>query len=188
MPEPDDRQPPARPVDNRLAYTFAAASVLLRLFPAFPNFQPIGALCLFGGARMRSWRAYVLPIGVMVVADIGLYLLHKDRPFDPFVYGSFALSVFIGRWISRRNSPWLIGAAALASSVQFFLITNFGAWLEMTDTYARSLAGLARCYAAGIPFYRATLAGDLAYSGLFFGLAALAVSVQRSAATAKEPA
>jgi hypothetical protein len=168
-----------------LAYIFAALAVALRLFPLVPNFAPIGALCLFGGARMRSWRAYVLPIAVMILSDFGLYLMHGVRPFDPFVYGSFLLSVLLGRLLTRTNSPVWIGSAALASSVQFFLITNFSAWLSMPDRYARSLSGLAECYVKGIPFYRGTFAGDLFYSALFFGIYAVAVSA-RPAAAAKE--
>ena len=33
-------------------------------------------------------------------------------------------------------------------------------------TYARSLAGLANCYVAAIPFYGRTLAADLLYRAL----------------------
>ena len=34
--------------------------------------------------------------------------------------------------------------------------------------YGYSLAGLADCYAAAIPFYRGTLVGDLVFSGGLF--------------------
>jgi hypothetical protein len=56
------------------------------------------------------------------------------------------------------------------SSVQFFLITNFGAWLGMPQLYSRSLAGLGNCYVAAIPFFGRTLASDLVYSAALFGL------------------
>jgi uncharacterized protein DUF6580 len=185
MQEPENREPPAPSTANLLAYAFSAAAVVLRLFPIY-NFAPVGALCLFGGARMRSWRAYVLPIVVMVVSDIGLYLVKREPPFDLFVYASFLLSVLIGRLLIKKNSPLLIGGAALASSLQFFLITNFGSWLAMPDRYARSFSGLVECYVAGIPFLWRTLAGDLFYSAVFFGMYAVAVSLRRSAAVAKE--
>jgi hypothetical protein len=170
---------------NLLAYVFAALAVVLRLFPVVPNLVPVGALCLFGGARMRSWRAFILPVAVMFLSDFGLYLLRGYPPFDPFVYGSFLLSVLLGRLLTRTNSPLWIGGAALASSLQFFLITNFGSWLAMPDRYARSLAGLVECYTKAIPYYRGTFAGDLLYSAVFFGIYALVADAQRTAA-AKE--
>jgi hypothetical protein len=47
-------------------------------------------------------------------------------------------------------------------------------------TYARNPAGLGACYAVALPFFRNTAAGDLVYSGLFFGLhAAVAALAQR---------
>jgi hypothetical protein len=58
--------------------------------------------------------------------------------------------------------------AAVTGSVLFFLITNFGVWL--TDgLYPRTLDGLVICYAAAIPFFRHTLAGDAVYTIVLFG-------------------
>lgn len=172
-------------LDNALAFLFAAAAIVLRLVPFKWNLAPVGALCLFGGARMRSWRAYVLPVAVMVLSDVGLLWLRGFEPFDPFVYGSFLLNVLLGRCLLRDSAPWRVPVVALAGSVQFFLITNFGSWL-MGTLYAKDLGGLLASYVAGIPFYGPTLAGDLLYSALFFGLHAWAVKTQAGAA--QEPA
>ena len=54
--------------------------------------------------------------------------------------------------------------------MQFFLITNFGSWMAGHGTYSRTLSGVMACYAAGVPFFWRTLASDLVYSGLLFGL------------------
>jgi hypothetical protein len=43
-------------------------------------------------------------------------------------------------------------------------------------TYARNLSGLGACYAVALPFLRNTAAGDLVYSGLFFGVHAAVVA------------
>ena len=40
----------------------------------------------------------------------------------------------------QHRSPLRVGAAALASSVLFFVITNFGMWL-LSGFYPRTLAG-----------------------------------------------
>jgi len=36
--------------------------------------------------------------------------------------------------------------------------------------YPHTLAGVINCYAAGIPFYWRTLASDIVFSGVLFGL------------------
>jgi hypothetical protein len=61
-----------------------------------------------------------------------------------------------------------VGAAAAASSVLFFAITNFGMWL-FSGFYPRNLAGLEACYVAAIPFFQNTVVGDLFYAALLFG-------------------
>jgi hypothetical protein len=66
-----------------------------------------------------------------------------------------------------------IGLAAVAGSVSFFIITNFGMWL-FSGFYPLTPAGLAACYVAAIPFFQNTLAGDLFYATLLFGGFALA--------------
>jgi hypothetical protein len=184
-PAPVRRERPAHPTGDLLGYVFGAFAVVVRLVPFIPNFAPIGALCLFSGARMRLWRALVLPVVVMALADVGLYLLHGRQPFNLFVYGSFLLSVLMGRLLTRTNSPLWIGGMAVLSSLQFFVITNFGYWLTMND-YAKSFDGLVECYVNALPFYRGTFMGDLAYSALFFGIYAAVASAERAKAAAAE--
>ena len=107
-----------------LTAIFAAAA--LRLVPHPPNFTPIGAMALFSGAYLgRRGLAFVAPLAALLLSDavIGFY-----RGMD-FVYASVALIVVIGWWVSSRRTPLRIGAAALAGSISFFAITNFGMWL-----------------------------------------------------------
>ena len=42
------------------------------------------------------------------------------------------------------------------------------------DYYPKTFAGLVACYAAAIPFFQNTLAGDLVFTALLFGGFALA--------------
>jgi hypothetical protein len=84
------------------------------------------------------------------------------------VYASVALIVLVG-WIAlSRVSPLRVGAAAIAGSLLFFVITNFGMWL-FSGFYPLTTAGLAACYVAAIPFFQNTVAGDLFYSAVLFG-------------------
>jgi hypothetical protein len=78
--------------------------------------------------------------------------------------------------------------AAVAGAVQFFLITNF-AWLTGSGMYPHTLGGILACYTAGIPFFWRTLASDILYSGILFGLHAwLSRTVVRSERVAPQAA
>jgi hypothetical protein len=130
------------------------------------NFAPVGAMSLFAGARLRGWKAYALPLVLMAITDP---LLGGYSAATPLVYASFLVSVWIGTRLRNTENPLAIGAGALAGSLQFFLITNF-AWLTGSNMYPHTLQGMLDCYAAGIPFFGRTLASDLIYSGVLFGL------------------
>jgi hypothetical protein len=157
---------------TRLLALFAAilGAAALRLVPHPPNFAPIAAMALFGGAHLgRRGLAFAAPLGALLLSDaiIG---------FHPYMWATYlgvALIVLIGWAVRARISPLRVGAAAVASSVLFFAITNFAVWLQ-SGFYARSIAGLAACYVAALPFFQNTLAGDLFFSGLLFGGFALA--------------
>jgi len=140
-------------------------AAVLRLVPHPPNFAPIGAMALFSGAYLgRRGLAFAAPLGALLLSDaiIGFYAGME------FVYASVALIVLIGWAVRMRVSPLRVGAAAIASSVLFFVITNFGTWLS-SGMYPHDAAGLAACYIAAIPFFQNSVAGDLVYAALLFG-------------------
>jgi len=130
------------------------------------NFAPVGALSLFAGARLRGWKAYALPLALMAITDP---LLGGYSIATPLVYASFLLNVWIGSRMRESESPVLLGGAVLAGSIQFFLLTNLP-WLCQSCGYPAGFSGVLASYAAGVPFYARTLASDLFYSGVFFGL------------------
>jgi hypothetical protein len=140
---------------------------LLRVTQAL-NFAPVGAMSLFAGARLRGWQAYALPIVLMAITDP---LLGGYSWATPFVYASFLISVWIGTRLRQSENPLAIGAGALAGSILFFVITNFGAWIGPEhQMYPHTFQGLIQCYTLAIPFFGRTLASDLVYSGVLFGL------------------
>lgn len=143
---------------------FAAA--LFRLVPHPANMAPIGALGLLSGGRLKGWQAFVMPLLSMAISDVALWGLFGNTPFNPFVYASTAIYVLLGRWMCQGISPVPIAAASLMGSLQFFLITNFSAW----PLYPQTMEGLAECYIQGLPFFRNTVIGDLAFTAILFGL------------------
>jgi hypothetical protein len=160
---------------NKPRFTILAGMILAaaasRFIPHPPNFTPIAAMALFGGAQFSSKRAaFLVPLAGLFLSDLvlGLY------PITPVVYGSFALTVCLGLWV-RHASVRRIAFAVVASAVLFFVLTNFGVW-AIDRLYPKTPAGLLDCYVAGIPFFRNTLLGDLLYSALLFGGLALAES------------
>jgi hypothetical protein len=147
-----------------------AAAAALRLVPHPPNFSPIGAMALFSGAYLgRRGMAFVAPLAALLLSDL---VLGFNAGMN-FVYASVALIVLIGWWVSSRRTVLGIAAGALAGSVSFFVITNFGMWL-FSGFYPLTAAGLGACFVAAIPFFQNTVAGDLFYAGLLFGGFALA--------------
>jgi hypothetical protein len=138
----------------------------LRLVPHPPNFTPIGAMALFSGAYLgrRGLLAFAAPLGAMLLSD-AVIGFHSGMLF---VYASIAAIVVIGWLALQTRTPLRIGAAAVASSILFFVVTNFGTWI-VSGMYPLTVSGLTACYVAAIPFFQNTLAGDLVYSGLLFG-------------------
>jgi hypothetical protein len=157
----------------------------LRLVPHPPNFTPIGAMALFSGAYLgRRVIAFAAPLGALLLSDLVLGFYHGQAT----VYFSVALIVMIGMAAITRVSAVRVGAAAIASSVLFFVITNFGVWL-FSGFYPRTFVGLEACYVAAIPFFQNTVAGDLFYATLLFGGFRIAeLLVPRLAGTRAQPA
>ena len=148
-----------------LAVALVILGALIR-FTQHWNFAPVGAMSLFAGARLRGWRAYALPLALMAITDP---LLGGYSIATPLVYASFLINVWIGTRLRQSESPLAIGGAALAGAVQFFLLTNLP-WLCPSCGYPAGFAGVLASYVAGVPFFWRTLASDLVYSGVFFGL------------------
>ncbi|HRI48353.1 MAG TPA: hypothetical protein PK559_14705 [Ignavibacteriaceae bacterium] len=136
-----------------------------RFIPHPPNFAPIAAMALFGGAYIKDKRiAFLLPIFAMFISDLVIGL-HEGMWF---VYLGFILIVSIGFMLQNRIKFRTVFAASLVSSILFFAVTNFGVWL-MGLYYPTNLAGLAQSYLAAIPFFQNAIMGDLFYSGVLFG-------------------
>lgn len=143
---------------------FVAAAV--RLIPHPPNFAPIAAIALFGGAYFNKKSfAFAVPLAAMFITD-AIIGFHSSMWI---VYVSFAVIVLIGMVLLKKVSVKNVIAASVTASLSFFIMTNFGVWAFGT-MYPKNIAGLIECYIAAIPFIQNTLIGDLFYSGIIFGI------------------
>ena len=150
-----------------------------RLIPHNMNFTPVGAIALFGGAYLgRNWKAFLIPVLVIFISDLALYqFVYADAGYSFFydgiawVYGSYLLIVLLGAYWIKKVNVFRVLTGSLGAAVLFFLVTNFGCWPG--TTYTPDFNGLMTCYAAGVPFFKYTLAGDLIYGLVLFGTYAL---------------
>lgn len=140
-------------------------AMIARLVPHIPNFTPIGAMALFGGAHLNRRYALIAPIAALFLSD--LFIGFYSPIVMVSVYGSFVLVGLIGIWLRKRKNPRNVLFAALISALLFFFITNFAVWLS--GFYSRGPEGLLTSYTMALPFFRGTLFGDLFYTAVFFG-------------------
>jgi hypothetical protein len=155
----------AMEVPKRLWIGMVVLCVCARLVPHPWNFTPLMAIGLFAGnhARKASTGIFVTLLALVLSdAVLGFY------PGFWYVYAAALIPVLIGRLIRDRSGASVIAAAALASSISFFLITNFMVWAT-GQMYPHTIGGLSACYLAGIPFYRNQGLGDAFYTLAIFG-------------------
>lgn len=157
------------------------AAAFVRLIPHPPNFAPIAAMALFGGAYFsKKWAAFLIPFAAMFITDL-LLGFHSTMWA---VYLSFALIVLLGMTMIKHKKVGNIFFASVTASVMFFVITNFGVWIS-TPYYEKTGTGLVACYTAAIPFFHHTLLGDLFFVAILFGLYELAKAKFHSLAEVK---
>lgn len=148
---------------NRFLFIFSLIilAALSRLLPHPPNFTPVGAIALFAGNTLPRRWSYFIPLIVMLVSDFFIGYHYLMIP----VYLALMVNVFIGENIKRSH----ILFGSFVGSLFFFVLTNFAVWL-MYDI--RSVSTMIECYVLAIPFYKYSLAGDLIFTTVIFGILA----------------
>lgn len=180
-------------------FTSAAALivfvVLSRWLPHPANVTGLLAVAIFSGVSFSKnhfkkdlfWQtivAVLVPVLALFVSD----LLLGSHETIAYVYGSVALISVLSMLLSQssffKSLEKAFGSSALlakslglgswtvASSLLFFVITNFGVWFEM-NMYPKTSSGLLACYVAAIPFLNQQLLGDLLFTGFLFTAAHL---------------
>jgi len=170
-----------------LAYLFVLVAIAVRFMPHPLAFTPVAAALLYFGAR-GSRRQLWVPFALLAASDVILtkFVYAYQFSWDHYVtWLWYAAILWLGTSLResaslRTATDWLrVGGASLASSVSFFVVSNFAVW-ACWNMYPKTVAGLMTCYEAGIPFFRRGLEGDLVFTALMFGVPAVAAFLARS--------
>ena len=133
-----------------------------RIIPHPWNFTPVLAVGIFSGFYFKQFFMSLFVVVVsMFLGD--LYLGFHSTMF--FTYVSLAIAVGFGLCVKNFKFNEILWSG-LASSVGFFLVTNFGAWITL-DMYEKNFAGLMSSYTLAIPFFQNTLISTFLYLFLF---------------------
>ena len=117
-----------------------------------------------------------MPLAILLISDLSLPAYNSYGVMIA-TYGIMIVPIYFGRLLrTPATAPqnvlrWAV--CGLVPATLFYLVSNFSVWAFQSD-YAKTWAGLVRCYWAAAPFYRWMLAGDVFYLALLFGCAALA--------------
>ncbi len=153
-----------------LAYLFVLLAVAVRFMPHPWTFTPVAASLLFFGAR-GSRRQLWVPFLLLAASDVVLTKLVYAYPYfswDHFVtWAWYAAILWLGTKLGANSKPLRVVGAALASSVSFFLVSNFAAWAAM-NLYPKNFGGLMMSYTLGLPFFRNAVEGDLLFTAVMF--------------------
>ena len=149
---------------------------LSRIIPHPPNFTPVLAMAVFMPYLTRDlYSSMLVPLSAMFVSD--LYLGLHSSMF--WVYASILLGTTLSQYTMSIKKTYIhLGTNALASSVIFFIITNFAVWMSGT-MYPHTLDGLILCYTMAIPFFGNTLAGTFFYVSLLGLVSYSATNISR---------
>ena len=142
-------------------------------FDLGPNVELITAVTLLAGVYLGGPYSLFVPFLTLAISDVS----KGNTSIFLFTWSAYLIIGAFGLIIRRfhLDKSKLIGAsfaAALFSSVFFYLFTNFGVWL--LGWYPPTLAGLTACYLMGLPFLKLNLIGNLVFVPLGFTVFELA--------------
>jgi hypothetical protein len=154
------------------------------------NFSAAYALAFCAGVYFAGQLAWWLPLGTLLVTDIGLNCYYKfylgwqvfDLPilkYQVFNYVAYVVLIWLGRRFKPNTSFIGLLGGGILGALLFYLITNTASWLfnpfenpEYTRTLMGWLTALTRG-TAGWPqtweFFRNTLLSGGLFTGLFVG-------------------
>ncbi len=137
-------------------FVFLALAVT-RFIPHPPNFTSLIALSLYVPI-IFGLQSILVVVAAFFVTDlvIGFHSLLF------FTWGSVVLIGFLSKYFYQNIYIRISGA--LIGSIIFYIISNFGVWLN--GSYGFTLTGLINCYIAAIPFFSYTFISTILFSSI----------------------
>jgi len=155
-------------------------AMLTRVLPHPPNVTPMTAICLFSGMALGfRFLSFLLPFIVLYASD---FLINNTfgrafitdtseviwwTDFMNWTYGSYFLIILGSAFFLKKATTKSVILTAFGSGVIFFLLTNFSSWIGFSF-YPKTMSGLLLCLEAGIPFFRISIIGDIAFALILF--------------------
>ncbi len=150
-----------------------------RLWQPGWNVTPMAGVALAAGAIFpHPLLAASVPLASLALSNL-VMPGYGSLLMAAVIYAATAWPVLLGSRLVPGKAWQAVIGSALASSLVFYLTTNFAHWC-LTNDYPHTLAGLAACYVAALPFYRWMPVGDVAWSVALFAGLSVALSAVRA--------
>ena len=141
----------------KLAISVFVLLSISRFIPHPPNFTSLIALSFYVpalfGIRYISITLFSFLITDLIIGFHATVL---------FTWGSVVLIGLLTKYFHKSLTFRFCGV--LVSALLFFLISNFGVW--MNGSYSYSLEGLISCYILALPFFGNTLVSTIIFSSI----------------------
>ena len=131
---------------------------LTRLIPHPPNFTSLIALSFYV-PLIFGLKFIFIVVASYFITD--LIIGFHSTLF--FTWGSVVLIGLLSNYF-YKNIYYRV-AGALTGAMIFFIVTNFGVWIN--GSYGYSFNGLIMCYIVAIPFFTYTIISTVFYSTIF---------------------
>ena len=142
---------------NYLKVTFGILIALSasRFIPHPPNFTSLLALSFYVPALLG-----IRYLPALIIAFIFTDFFIGFHSLQLFTWGSVIIIGLISKYFCNTLSLRLIGA--LTGALIFFIITNFGVWLN--GSYGYNFQGFLACYTLALPFFAYSIISTLIFS------------------------
>jgi hypothetical protein len=158
---------------NTVLILIIVVAALFRLlafkYKDLSNFNPVGAIAIFGGAYFAGkWKGYLTVLLALFTTDIVLNYLYFSKltlwySGAEWTYLAFALMVLVGTFIKKVNVLNVV-LAAVVSVLIHWLLTDLPGTL-----YPHTWAGYGTSLVNAIPFEYNMIYGNLVFGILLFG-------------------
>ncbi len=150
-----------------------------RLWQPGWNVTPMAGVALAAGAIFpHPLLAASVPLASLALSNL-VMPGYGSLVMAAVIYAATAWPVLLGSRLVPGKAWQAVIGSALASSLVFYLTTNFAHWC-LTNDYPHTFAGLVACYVAALPFYRWMPVGDVAWSVALFAGLSVALSAVRA--------